>query len=294
MHARLTLLALGCSIWAIGCNEWLSQTRSPDIQEIIDNLIMAGFPANDIAVVAGRVYVGRDAEVSLAASREMLQVGDDSEEQYRTTNLVDVASVTRICVDGGTFTEPFSTGLSRALASYNGLGLRFTMGIPNSGCSFTINAMIQHGLNGGASGFPSNGLPFGTIHIGDAITPLTVNLIQHVIMHEIGHTIGLRHSDYYNRSISCGSGGNEGDGGVGAIFIPGTPSVATVGGSLMNSCFRSNETGAFTQSDIVALKTLYAPPCDNAACDNQCNRSGFCEGACDGVICRCRMPRPCP
>ena len=76
-------------------------------------------------------------------------------------------------------------------------------------------------------------------------------------IHEIGHTIGFRHSDYYNRAISCGSGGNEGDSGVGAILIPGTPSSATVGGSIMNSCFRSTETGEFTSSDVTALNYLY-------------------------------------
>ncbi len=76
-------------------------------------------------------------------------------------------------------------------------------------------------------------------------------------MHEIGHTMGFRHSDYYNRSLSCGTGGNEGSAGVGAILIPGTPSTATVGGSVMNSCFRSSETGEFTSTDVTALQTLY-------------------------------------
>ena len=81
---------------------------------------------------------------------------------------------------------------------------------------------------------------------------------EHVITHELGHTIGFRHSDYYNRAISCGgAASNEGAAGVGAILIPGTPSTATVGGSIMNSCFRSTETGELTSSDITALNYLY-------------------------------------
>jgi hypothetical protein len=30
-----------------------------------------------------------------------------------------------------------------------------------------------------------------------------------------------------------------------------------VGGSIMNSCFRQNETGQFTGSDVTALQALY-------------------------------------
>lgn len=52
---------------ACGCAEQPSET-----QEIIENLVQAGFPAGDIMVVNGVVHAGRDAEVSLAASREML------------------------------------------------------------------------------------------------------------------------------------------------------------------------------------------------------------------------------
>lgn len=81
--------------------------------------------------------------------------------------------------------------------------------------------------------------------------------MEHVITHELGHTVGFRHSDYFNRSISCGRGGNEGSAGVGAIHIPGTPTGATVGDSIMNSCFRSSETGEFTSTDVTALRELY-------------------------------------
>ncbi|EPX58776.1 protease B [Cystobacter fuscus DSM 2262] len=128
---------------------------------------------------------------------------------------------------------------------------------PSTGCSFTINAVLQPGMVGGSAGFPSGGLPYSTINIGAGLASYSVDVIEHVITHELGHTIGFRHTDYYNRSISCGSGGNEGDAGVGAIHIPGTPTRANVGGSLMNSCFRSVETGEFASSDITALKALY-------------------------------------
>ncbi|MFY2564003.1 M57 family metalloprotease [Corallococcus terminator] len=228
-------------------------------QEIVDNLVEAGFPADDIMVVEGKVYVGRDAEVSLASSREMLELGEASDEQYRTTNLIST-SLTKICINGSTFTGAFSTALDLAIQNYDELPLTFSMArTPSTGCGFTINAVIQPGVVGGSAGFPSGGLPYPTINIGGGLSSYSVDVIEHVITHEIGHTLGFRHSDYYNRAISCGTGGDEGPAGVGAIHIPGTPTTTTVGASLMNSCFRSVETGEFAPGDLSALRTLYTP-----------------------------------
>jgi hypothetical protein len=44
---------------------------------------------------------------------------------------------------------------------------------------------------------------------------------------------------------------------VGAIHIPGTPTDARTGGSIMNSCFRSSESGEWSSSDKTALNYLY-------------------------------------
>jgi hypothetical protein len=259
MFARSAVLAAGCIALLFGCAE----PPVDETQEIVGNLVQAGFPEDDIQVVDGRVYAGWDAEVSLAASREMLEAGATSEEQYRTTNLVSTA-LTKICINGSTFTGAFSTALDLAIQNYDELPLTFAMArTPSAGCSFTINAVIQPGVVGGSAGFPSGGVPYHTINIGGGLSSYSVDVIEHVITHEIGHTIGFRHSDYYNRSISCGSGGNEGDAGIGAIYIPGTPATAVVGGSLMNSCFRSFETGEFAPGDLSALRALYTPVQDN-------------------------------
>ncbi|WP_394835725.1 M57 family metalloprotease [Pendulispora rubella] len=210
--------------------------------------------------VDGVVYVGRDAAVSLEASREMLQGdGSNTKEQYRTTNLVS-SSVSVICVNGSAYTGSFSTALDRAIANYNNLGLSFSLKRTSgstSGCSATITGNLTSGSAGGSSGFPSGGKPYNAINIASSTSQYGTSVLTHVITHEIGHTIGFRHSDYYNRSISCGSGGNEGASDVGAILISGTPSTATVGGSLMNSCFRSSESGNFSSTDVTALQNLY-------------------------------------
>ncbi|AFE07938.1 alpha-L-arabinofuranosidase [Corallococcus coralloides DSM 2259] len=269
MFSRSFVLAAGCIALGLGCGEPADET-----QEIVGNLVSAGFPSNDIMVVDGKVYVGRDAEVSLDASREMLAASATPGEQYRTNNVVS-PSLTKICINGSAFTGVFSTALDLAIQNYDELPLTFSMArTPSTGCSFTINAVIDPNMNGGVAGFPANGNPFGQITIGGLLSQYGVDVIEHVITHEIGHTIGFRHSDYYNRAISCGSGGNEGDAGVGAIHIPGTPTTASVGASIMNSCFRAVESGEFTDSDRTALAAMYtaasAPALVSALDPNRC------------------------
>lgn len=249
----------------IGCSGESSDIETSDrdevVLEIIDNLVEAGYPESEIDVKDdGRVFVGGDAHVTLEASREM--VGHDHADdfrQYRTTNQVG-AGVTTICMNGASLTGTLSTALDNAITNYNALPLQFDfLRVGNGGngaCNATITVQAK-GQAGGISGFPAGGLPYSQIQVGKGTANYGLAVTTHVMEHEMGHCIGLRHSDYYNRSISCGAGGNEGDGGVGAILIPGTPNTAVFDGSVFNSCFHGGSTGVFTNTDVTALNALY-------------------------------------
>ena len=259
MIKSATFFAVASVAFTFGCASELETGSAEEIQEIQDNLVLAGFPADDIMVVDGMVYVGRDAHVTLEASREMIASPVEGQEQYRTTNLVSL-SHRKICVNPTSAFNSYSrlsNGLNAAIANFNAQPIVFDFARgPTTGCTANISARTMSGV-GGSAGFPSGGNPYGIINIGTGLQSYSAGVNEHVITHELGHTIGFRHSDYYNRAISCGSGGNEGTAGVGAIHIPGTPTTATVGGSLMNSCFRSSETGNFSSSDVTALNYLY-------------------------------------
>jgi len=243
-------------LWAHGIN--------PTVAKYVDNV-------NPLTgeTVSGWLFGG---DMFVAADKlEDIYNGDLSDhkgltgEQYRTTNLVSVSGSVRtisvIGYTGGSFalTSKMRTGLQQAINHYNSknLRLRFTLTFATSTNADIVVYRVSGGA-GGSAGFPSGGNPYKWVRINSGTDSFSTGVNRHVITHEIGHCIGFRHTDYFNRSISCGSGGNEGSAGVGAIHIPGTPTTnVNANTSVMNACFNSGSTGVFTSSDNTALNFLY-------------------------------------
>lgn len=183
-------------------------------------------------------------------------------EQYRTTNLVGglPRTIRVIGYTGGSqaLDSKMRTALQWSVDNYNALntGLTFTLTFGTNYSSYDMVVYKVSGAGGGSAGFPSGGNPYKFIQIQAGTSNYDTNVVEHVITHEMGHCLGLRHTDYFNRSLSCGSGGNEGSSGVGAIHIPGTPTGFDAN-SIMLACFSSSEDGEFGSYDRTALEYLY-------------------------------------
>ncbi len=157
----------------------------------------------------------------------------------------------------------WSSALTECLSRYNAQNLQLTF--VNGGSSGgDIHFKKQPGNYLASSGFPSGGNPYSLVKInsnsiGSGTSSTFINFCASIMAHEMGHCIGMRHTDYYNRAISCGgSPVNEGDGGVGAILIPGTPSTATnAANSWMLACISLNQNRPFNNDDKTALNYLY-------------------------------------
>lgn len=258
---KTTAIAAGCALLLFACRKNAKNEGTSTVSdEALAKIYNLGFSNKDVVsdgkgnyIVEGDILLS-PADLNSVPESQFLRIG--GEEQYRTTNLV--RSLPRnITVSLASSLSTWSTALNTAISRYNALGLTITFTRVTSGANISI-------VNGTGSflasaGFPtSSGNPYNQIIlVSTAVAGQPQNTVASILAHEMGHCIGFRHTDYFNRSYSCGgSAVNEGSAGVGAINIPGTPTGADPN-SWMLSCIGSGQNRPFNANDKVALNYLY-------------------------------------
>ncbi len=282
----MALATIGSVVFYSCATEEVSTTEevSPEVLALITD---AGFSTSIISpikfdngyLVEGDIYLTESQLRGMSDGSRIPQA-----EQYRTTNLVNAGGGRVITVyapeessggggkgkkGGGTsgYSPGMIAGLDLAIARYNqqNLAISFQRVSSATGADIVMTrlskAQERQGILGSA-GFPTtSGDPYGEIKMSGVLESsygLSTGGIATIIAHEMGHCIGFRHTDYFNRAISCGGGtSNEGDGGVGAIHIPGTPTGATAADkSWMLACTDGGDR-PFNNDDRIALDYLY-------------------------------------
>jgi len=266
----IAVLFLGGIVTLAACKKETKTAEGEISQAVKDQVYAAGFGVDNIQKVDEGYLVEGDIiltseYLNSSPANQTLRAG--TEEQYHTTNLVTgLPRTIFLSLSQKLANKP---GYNQALAvvrdRYNALGLtKLSFGIAAPGKG-DINYVDGHGNFLASAGFPSsNGTPFGTIKvnaqsIGSGTSTAFINFLGTIMTHEAGHCIGFRHSDFFNRSLSCGGAPvNEGASTVGAILIPGTPAAPDIdSGSWMLSCIGSGQNRPFTDFDKAALAFLY-------------------------------------
>jgi len=226
-----------------------------DAIQVVDFMLPDG-------TIEQRYQVEDDITFSVESLQSLPEIkkGSDAEKNYHTNNLVSPRTLTIIGYTGGNnaLNNKEQTALQYAVNNYNRLNLRIrftlTFGTNYQNKDMVVYYNPNESGSGGSAGFPSNGNPNKFVQIY-GLDNSTVDVIEHVITHEVGHSVGFRHTDWFSRQ-SCGDNINEGVGGIGANPIPGTPNGYDPT-SIMLSCFSNNEDGEFNNNDIIALRYLY-------------------------------------
>jgi hypothetical protein len=234
----------------------------PITNDVINSVKALGFSTQNMMATEGGFIVEGDiflpaGELTRSHNGTILRVGES--EQYRTTNLVTgLPRVISISVDSK-LPSSYIAATDEAIARFNAQNLQLSFQRVSSGASIAIKAAPKNARYLASAGFPtSNGNPYGQVLVATRqIGNQPLATVATILAHEIGHCIGFRHTDYMDRSYSCGGGtANEGASTVGAIHIPGTPTGPDPN-SWMLACIGSGQNRPFNNNDKTALAYLY-------------------------------------
>lgn len=234
---------------------------------VLKNINDLGFSTDQVRKVNDGYLVEGDillTEANLTEASTSPNVRIAETEQYRTTNLVKNLPRT-VTVSISNLPTVYATATQNAIARYNALNLTLKFQFVSSGGQIQIIGFNEGPSGGyitlGSSGFPTKqGNPYSQIQMNTNAQAYgsnpDVNYLTSVLQHEMGHCIGFRHTDYYNRAYSCGGTAvNEGASNIGAVRIPGTPSTADAA-SWMLACSNGGDR-TFNANDKIALNYLY-------------------------------------
>ncbi len=275
----LVALTLLLSVFFVSCEQQENEaTVNQEVSnEVLTALKASGFNVTDQPpiqfkdgyLVEGDIYLPLENIMSPSKKSDGITI---SEKQYSTNNLVVTngnRNITVFAREGGRggFDANTSVAIDMAIDRYNAQNLEITFertsNVRNADIVISrLNFLFELFGVLGSAGFPTDaGDPFDDISLSGVLSAnfgISTEGIATIVAHELGHCIGFRHTDFFDRSISCGGDPvNEGEGDIGANLIPGTPEGATLeDASWMLSCTDGSDR-PFNEDDVTALDFLY-------------------------------------
>jgi hypothetical protein len=175
--------------------------------------------------------------------------------QYVTTNRVSRPKINQIQVDlsGLNSQTAWQSAARDAIAYWSGIANSYVKIVEGSPADITVSTTCTSSNVAAYASFPSGGNPGSTIYVNTCFGYSTTDAQKvHNMVHEFGHTIGFRHSNYVQMGESAGS--------EGANHIWGTPTSGNDAGSVMNGGTALNSWAGFSAYDASATAAVYSLP----------------------------------
>jgi hypothetical protein len=170
-------------------------------------------------------------------------------------SLVSDSKVSQIVVDlsGLNSQTAWQSAARDAISHWSGIGYTTLQMSEGSPADITVSTTCTSSNVAAFASFPSGGNPGSTIYVNTCFGYSTTHAQKvHNMVHELGHTIGFRHSNYVQMGESAGT--------EGAIHIAETPTSGNATGSVMNGGTALNSWAGFAWSDVFTTRTLYPVP----------------------------------
>lgn len=242
---KLSIIALAMLFSCMDQEEALptNPTDSQTIDPVYEYMIKLGFHSRDI-VEYPDYYV---AEGDIMFLKDMVVPEENAKQnQYWTgTRVAFNSRHIRIRVDPSM--SSMISEINAAIAEWNavideGSGIRFT--IVQGAYDILMKNVNLDGATCGMAGFPNSGAPGWYVYIDKSyISGNSFNQRKRTITHELGHTIGFRHTNWSSRGESS------------AVSVPGVG--GTDSNSLMNGGQCNSGSTILSPKDRNATVALY-------------------------------------
>jgi len=255
---RRLFVALGCAIGLVsaGCSDNPTAGRTDaDKESLVEAVRAMGLRTDmiedhgDFLLVEGDIYLPK-AELRRRSSDPL-----NPRFQYTTNNIVSNAKIYQIVVDlsGLSSQTAWQTAARDAISHWSGISNTHVKMVEGSPGDITVSTTCTASNVAAYASFPSGGNPGSTIYVNTCFGYSTTSAQKvHNMVHELGHTISFRHSNYTQLGESAGTDG--------ANHIFGTPTSGNATGSVMNGGTALNSWAGFASSDVTATQKRYPIP----------------------------------